>query len=319
MKDGIDDSILRLLLVTLDPIRITTVVTSFRVVATQPSLVNGSKDRREGAEVRAPPPLTTGEEAPIHRRTISCGCAPEKPYSITLPLILEAIIDAKVLGKMANLAIQVPGTITGTIHPNDSLLTSVSVTLDAMALLQSMMGQARIIVKKGIRKAACISANFKKNAELGGVVGVRPPEINNDHDKVVSGGSTANPTVSSMSSTTSSSSLPPPLTPTSSSVMQEKLLTSYPNHLRQTVENFLPATENEISVSMEGFPSHLVNTSISLSKQRKSDSIRSSRGSVGSSGSEAGGSYSSSSSGGGSSLVIKDKECYGSERKRRKT
>lgn len=258
MKDGIDDSIMKLLLVTLDPIRITTVVTSFTVVAiSADGLISQCDNRRQSEE-------TQQRGAPVV----------EGPKRITLPLILEAIIDAKVLGKMANLTLQAPGTIMGTMHPTNSLLTSVSVTFDTMALLKSMMSQARIIVKKGIREAACISANFKKNAELGGGPGFflhnlqQPPQNNQ-------GSTTSTPT-----STSSSSSRP-----TSTSAMQEKLLTSYPNHLRQTVEHFLPASESADSVSIEGFPSHLAKTLLSLSKP-KSDSSRSSG--VGANGSERG-------------------------------
>jgi len=255
MKDGIDDSIMKLLLITLDPIRITTVVTSFTVVATSADGLEPQRDTR------------------LREETQERGASMvEEQKRITLPLILEAIIDAKVLGKMANLTLQAPGMITGTIHPTSSLLTSVSVAFDTMALLKSMMGQARVIVKKGIRQAACISANFKKNAELGMGGGFmdydkrlqslqgQPPTPQNNQDN-----SNATP----ISTSSSSSRL------TSNSVMQEKLLTSYPTHLRQTVEHFLPASENADSVSIEGFPSHLAKTLLSLSKP-KSDSSRSS-------------------------------------------
>jgi len=144
------------------------------------------------------------------------------------------------------------------------------------------MGQARIIVKKGIRQAACICANFKKNAELGmggGLMDVEtrlqmlqrplppPPPPQNDEETAAS--TSTNTTVATPSSvpssSSSSSSSPEPMPPRASSVMQEKLLTSYPSLLRQTVENFLPAPENAASESMAGFPSHLIDTSLRLS------------------------------------------------------
>lgn len=249
MKGGIDDSIMRLLLVTLDPIRITTVVTSFTVITTSSQ---GDTQSRGSPSVE-------------NQNSID--------NSVTIPLILEAIIDAKVLSKMVNLTLHAPGTITGTINPNNMLLTSVNVAFDTMALLKSMMSQARVIVKKGIREAAYIRASFRKNAELNGMEGLidctrslqdlyqLPPPYDRVNDDSIN-----NPTSQHTANVSSSSKA------TAGSTMQEKLLTSYPSHLRQTVEHFLPAMENSDSVSIEGFPSHLAKTLLSLSKPSPSPS-----------------------------------------------
>ena len=113
----------------------------------------------------------------------------ESQEAVSLPIVLEAIIDAKVLSKMVNLTLRAPGKITGTIHSADLLLTSVSVTFDTMALLKYMMYQARIIVKKGIREAAYISGRFRKLEPLDlnmRLPNFQPPQNYNKENKISS-------------------------------------------------------------------------------------------------------------------------------------
>jgi len=241
-----DVNIMELLLVTLDPIRITTVVTTFTVI---PSMANGLVNPLHKSSN-----IKHEVDNASSRGIKNTSSKDDDSRVVTLPLVFEAVFDAKVLGKMVNLNIQAPGTITGALNPSDSLLGSVNVSFDTMTLLRSMMHQARVVVKKAFREAAIFqkkaTCNLVGKSHSGSCISTGESQQHDAHE--VSNGATS---ISSKPST-----------------MQEALLTSYPNHLRKTVEHFLPAMmETSEDVSIEGFPSHLANTLISLSKGSSND------------------------------------------------
>jgi hypothetical protein len=153
--------------------------------------------------------------------------------SITRPIVFETIIDANMLGKMHTVTLQAPGTISAVVSNTDFLLQSVQVAFDTVAFLKTMMEQARLLVKKTMRRAAKITAAHaqlkRKRARPGGEEqsGSQPqprPEISKARSK------------------------------------DQDLLTSYPDHLRETVRQFLPSEEAMADASVEGYPPELART-----------------------------------------------------------
>lgn len=133
-----------------DPIKVTTVVTSFRVLPTETQTRSVGENGRDGrSSVR---------------------------QDLTLPLIFEAVIDASALGKLVTVSLQAPGTITGSFPGgggsddnngsgrSGGKLSHVKVTFDTLALLKSMMEQARSVVKKAVSRAATVAAAASKAA-----------------------------------------------------------------------------------------------------------------------------------------------------------
>lgn len=80
-------------------------------------------------------------------------------YHSNLPLIFEAVFDAKVLGKLVTVSIRAPGMISGNFHPQDGLLDRLEVVFDTIVLLQEMMIQARVLAKKAVSLASGIASS----------------------------------------------------------------------------------------------------------------------------------------------------------------
>lgn len=78
------------------------------------------------------------------------------------PLVMETVVDLRVLDKQITATIVAPGTIQGTFGPSNSdhLLTNVEVVLDTVALLQSMMKQATIAVRQAVIIATGAASNY---------------------------------------------------------------------------------------------------------------------------------------------------------------
>eukprot|EP00978_Attheya_sp_CCMP212_P002844 scaffold5849_cov63-Attheya_sp.AAC.1 len=100
-------------------IRITTVVTSYRVL--------------EGAMERD-------------------SFASPNSHKLILPLVFEAIIDLSIMENAVSIPLHAPGTITGSFD-QDSKLSHVKVDFDTVSFLQTMMQQARLVVKKAMNVA----------------------------------------------------------------------------------------------------------------------------------------------------------------------
>lgn len=65
------------------------------------------------------------------------------------PLVMETVIDLNILDHQVTVTLVAPGTIQGTFN-SDGLLTKVEVALDTVALLESMMNQAKIAARRSI-------------------------------------------------------------------------------------------------------------------------------------------------------------------------
>lgn len=104
------------------PITLNTVVTSFRVVSTNR---NPSRNRYN--------------------------------TEILLPLVFETVMDVSILGQLTTISFQAPGTVTGSFNCHDGLLQHVDIEFDTIALLQTMMKQARSCVRKTIARGVSIS------------------------------------------------------------------------------------------------------------------------------------------------------------------
>lgn len=114
------------------PISLTTVVTSLRVV----SDVN-----------------------------VNCEHETTNGTDVVLPLVFEAIIDLSCLGNLITVTINAPGTISGRVNSSDMLFENVEICLDCMSLLQSMMKQARSVVKKAIATASGLARSISGSSD----------------------------------------------------------------------------------------------------------------------------------------------------------
>jgi len=101
----------------------------------------------------------SGGSSPITLTTIvtsfrALGCCENSDEdALYLPLVFEATVDAMVLGTLVTCTVSAPGTIIGTFH-GDGLLERVEILFDSIALLNSMMKEARFVVRKVIARAA---------------------------------------------------------------------------------------------------------------------------------------------------------------------
>ncbi len=206
-----DARILRRLLTTTNSIKITTVVTSFQVI-----------DRKGRSPPAAGDPLVK-------------------------PLVFETIVDLTILGKMYTITLQAPGTISASLHQADDLLDGVSIVIDTMALLKTMMMEARLLVKKAIDRAASITSTVTTHNRKNKCV----DHHDNDTSKSYS---------NQLQQQEQQEQQKDP-----QFVQQNELLASYPEHLRETVQHFLPPPqEPDAAFNVEGFPPNLLNTLKSL-------------------------------------------------------
>jgi hypothetical protein len=199
--EGTDARVLRRLLTSSSPVKITTVVTSFQV----------GPDNNDRTDKFA--------------------------KSVSRPLAFDTIVDVSIFGKMYTITLEAPGTITATLSSVDYLLDRVNVAFDTVTLLKAMMTQARAIVKKTVKRAATITTtvtNFQQS---------KPSSVESSSSDKTSKKDKNN----------------------ANATPQDNLLASYPEHLRETVEHFLPAVEMEDTVNVEGFPPNLLQTLQSLS------------------------------------------------------
>ena len=75
------------------------------------------------------------------------------------PLVMETVIDLNILDHQLTVTLVAPGTIQGTFN-SDGLLSNVEVALDTIALLESMMVQARIAARRSIIIATGLASNL---------------------------------------------------------------------------------------------------------------------------------------------------------------
>ena len=74
---------------------------------------------------------------------------------------METVIDLNILRQLVTITFVAPGTIQGSFNSSSNcLLTNVEVVLDTVALLQSMMKQARSAVREAIIIASGVASNL---------------------------------------------------------------------------------------------------------------------------------------------------------------
>ena len=214
-------------------VTITTVVTSFRVLPNSETSSTGTEDSSS---------------------------------DLTLPLIFEAVIDASALGKLVTVALQAPGTITGNINPNDGLLHRVAIAFDTIALLRSMIKQARVVVSTAISRAATMTTTVGQAARA------------RQEQKEVVLAAVRNASAMKPNSLSSVASLKG-ITNTFSRQPRMEILTdvvgnkgkrtedSYHVSNANDIESILKNNSETLSSSVEGFPSLLRDTMAMLSKE----------------------------------------------------
>lgn len=80
---------------------------------------------------------------------------------LSIPLQFKAILDVKVFGEVSTVELSAPVTMSGKFaDQHDGLLTAVDVSFDCMNLLQTMISQARQVVKTAVAKAAALSVQI---------------------------------------------------------------------------------------------------------------------------------------------------------------
>ena len=160
--------LLRLLNPSRDPVRVATAITRFAV-----------PDERE-AEINS----TIGSD----------GCE-----LICIPLQFQAILDVKIFGAVSTVKIVTSVNMAGRFDSRDGLLTAVNVSFDCISLLNTMVAQARSIVKTATTKATSLSMQIaqwhakkkEKAASVGMLVLERtaasPPREDHAHTAALGG------------------------------------------------------------------------------------------------------------------------------------
>jgi hypothetical protein len=174
----------------------------------------------------------------------------QPPGKVTEAIIFETIIDAKMLGSVHTVTLQVPGTISAIISPADHLLQTVDIVFDTVAFLKTMMEQARLLVKKTMKRAAKITAAYTHIKRKRSRLEQKQQQLEQEQENQ----SQSMPETQDVTSQVSKSQS-----------KDQDLLTSYPEHLRETVRQFLPSQETMPKESIEGFPPQLAKTLKALS------------------------------------------------------
>jgi len=82
---------------------------------------------------------------------------------LSIPLQFKSVIDIKVFGEMSTIEITAPVNMTAKFDTlDDGLFTAIDICFDCQTLLQNMIGQARLIVKMAVTKAATLSVQIVK-------------------------------------------------------------------------------------------------------------------------------------------------------------
>jgi hypothetical protein len=264
-KHGFEDNdewklqsrMMRRILTTKNVVNITTAVTSFSVVPTSSSSgaanANSSPDLSEQTNALNNMKRNTGDT-----RANKNSSSNKTP---SLPLVLEIVMDMKILGKRHTISLQAQGTIQGQIHHIDNLLSSVHVALDTMGLLRDMMSQARLVVKNTMKRAARIMTHWMERqivkAKLRSIItngslnslhgGDGGAIVSNEESRIRNGNGNNENSGDSQ---------------------------AYPIHLLETVKHFSQKGDNGEDWSTEGFPPQLAATLKSLGPQDVLDQIR---------------------------------------------
>lgn len=102
-------------------------------------------------------PITPSTVVTSFRTLRSCEITPNG--EVIMPLVLECVIDLKIFGNLVTINFVAPGTIH-TALSNNFMIFNAEIVLDTLALLQSMMKQARFAVRKAVAIASDIATNL---------------------------------------------------------------------------------------------------------------------------------------------------------------
>jgi hypothetical protein len=237
-----------------------------------------------GSEAHTINHLLTHQD-PIHMTTVVTSFSPHGPLQelsqspvrmSSLAFSFEAVFDCKLLGNMLlTFSVKAPGTFTAAFNAQNSLISRGNVIIDTQALLKSLMDNARLVVKKTIRAAATTftqsqNSNSTSDNDLTLVTPDAKPVSDSTQDIQENTDLTSNNNSKSKSNKLSSK--------TKKRCQTEDLITSYPQHLRETFQHFLTTqhAEESLDIDTEGFPPQLAKTLKLLSSQNCSDSDTSS-------------------------------------------
>ena len=128
------------------------------------ALIRQSQEQKDATLTRVLVGLLACSNDPIAPSTVVTSFrglqASERSGSddMVMPLVVETVVDLKIFGTLATISIVAPGTIQASFGP-DGMITKAEVVLDTLSFLQSIMKQARYVV----RKAIALSSNMARN------------------------------------------------------------------------------------------------------------------------------------------------------------
>lgn len=162
----------------------------------------------------------------------------------------ETTMEVSMLGNSHTLKIHAPGTIAASWNERDLRFKQVRISLDTIALLKSMINQARIVVNKTTKRAVRITTAYSKL------------KLNGSHDSQ----NIWKKKPESMASIIHSS------LPEGTCTQTAQVLLNYPTNLRETVEHFYPSDEYIFDNYLERFPPQLARTLFLLAQGNNEDS-----------------------------------------------
>jgi hypothetical protein len=89
-------------------------------------------------------------------------CSTTVDDMISIPLLFKAVVGIKVFREVSTVELTCPVTMTGQFDCHDELLTAVDICFDCVSLLQTVIYQARLIVKLAVTKAVALSVQIAK-------------------------------------------------------------------------------------------------------------------------------------------------------------
>eukprot|EP00557_Chaetoceros_sp_GSL56_P000764 CAMPEP_0176498354 /NCGR_PEP_ID=MMETSP0200_2-20121128/12271_1 /TAXON_ID=947934 /ORGANISM="Chaetoceros sp., Strain GSL56" /LENGTH=186 /DNA_ID=CAMNT_0017896545 /DNA_START=2172 /DNA_END=2732 /DNA_ORIENTATION=- len=174
--------------------------------------------------------------------------------NMTKPIIFETIMEVSMLGKSHMIKIGAPGKIFASLNEMDLLFKRIRISLDTIALLKTMMDQAKIVVNKTTKRAVRLTAAYSKL------------KLNRSH------GSQHYREKGTIIDTMNSSTMQG----TTMAYIQQRdqLLLNYPVHLRETVQHFNDPSANDVlDAYLERYPPQLARTLIQLAQGDSEDDL----------------------------------------------
>lgn len=91
-------------------------------------------------------------------------------HTCFLPLVFEAIVDVALFGsELATVTLRSSGTILASLTSDTNKISELVLSLDSKALLQSLMKEARFVVRKAVLLASKLSAHLRNTALINNI------------------------------------------------------------------------------------------------------------------------------------------------------